>query len=245
MNKNLNVTTYPRTGKRGVPQQFPRRLYKMLQSESGNPSHNIIKWSESGGAFQIADISTFSSLVLPMYFKTSKFSSFQRNLNLYGFSKVRKGPDTNMYRHPAFLRGRPELLSQLKKSTQSADKVRHCKSASLDKEEVIQCVREEVEKCDKEMTVRMVSPCSSQFTALETERYYHKSITPPSINVRDKNSLTQEDSILSFPKENGRLALLAIVMAHVTEQDSMANTIGTNCEFRLKNLNTHVKLQHK
>ena len=78
---------YPRTGKRGVPQQFPRRLYEMLQSETklieASADHpRIIFWSESGKAFRIADVSEFSATILPKYFRTKKFSSFQRNLNL-------------------------------------------------------------------------------------------------------------------------------------------------------------------
>lgn len=78
---------YPRTGKRGVPQQFPRRLYEMLQSESKlikeSAEHpKIIFWSESGKAFRIADVAEFSATILPKYFRTKKFSSFQRNLNL-------------------------------------------------------------------------------------------------------------------------------------------------------------------
>ena len=95
-NKQLSETlSYPRTGKRGVPQQFPRRLYTMLQSETaqqeqehGNTRENnssnysLIQWSESGQAFRILDIEQFSTYVLPKYFRTSKFSSFQRNLNL-------------------------------------------------------------------------------------------------------------------------------------------------------------------
>jgi hypothetical protein len=80
--KNMNIVSYPRTGKRGVPQQFPRRLYKMLQSESVSKETQAIMWSDSGAAFRIVDVHSFSSLILPKYFRTSKFSSFQRNLNL-------------------------------------------------------------------------------------------------------------------------------------------------------------------
>ena len=83
-----DAIAYPRTGKRGVPQQFPRRLYTMLQSETSdrtiveNNEIPLIQWSKSGQAFHISDIDLFSSHVLPKYFRTSKFSSFQRNLNL-------------------------------------------------------------------------------------------------------------------------------------------------------------------
>lgn len=82
----LAQLSFPRTGKRGVPQQFPRRLYEMLESESkllaaGN-HHKVICWSDSGRAFRICDVAEFSNTVLPKYFRTKKFSSFQRNLNL-------------------------------------------------------------------------------------------------------------------------------------------------------------------
>jgi len=86
MNMDLvNGASYPRTGKRGVPQQFPRRLYNMLEAESQlHPSspESLISWSQTGKAFRIEDVTLFSTLVLPKYFRTNKFSSFQRNLNL-------------------------------------------------------------------------------------------------------------------------------------------------------------------
>ena len=82
----MKSVSYPRTGKRGVPQQFPRRLYNMLESEAqfqhmANKDTQI-KWSDSGCAFNILDVNLFSTQVLPKYFRTNKFSSFQRNLNL-------------------------------------------------------------------------------------------------------------------------------------------------------------------
>ena len=87
LSSNLLALSYPRTGKRGVPQQFARRLYEMLQSEAklalAFPEKNaFISWSESGFAFRILDVDGFTSSVLSKYFRTKKFSSFQRNLNL-------------------------------------------------------------------------------------------------------------------------------------------------------------------
>jgi len=134
LQQNVESSTYPRTGKRGVPQQFPRRLYELLESESSKimkQNEVIIEWSSSGRAFRIDNASKFASIILPKYFRTSKFSSFQRNLNLYGFFKVRRGPDTDMYAHPAFIRGKPELLIQLRKSASSPDKKNIKVSCSL------------------------------------------------------------------------------------------------------------------
>lgn len=87
MSTNMSTLSYPRTGKRGVPQQFPRRLYEMLESEAklaeSKPDEIfVISWSDSGKAFRITDVDEFAATVLPRYFRTKKFSSFQRNLNL-------------------------------------------------------------------------------------------------------------------------------------------------------------------
>ncbi len=49
------------------------------------------------------------------YFRHNKFSSFRRQLNLYGYRKVIKGPDAGAYMHPFFQRDRPDLLGEVKK----------------------------------------------------------------------------------------------------------------------------------
>lgn len=95
LSSNLSTLSYPRTGKRGVPQQFARRLYEMLQSEAKLASASkdkdvYISWSESGFAFRIHDVEGFTSSVLPKYFRTKKFSSFQRNLNLVSSHEISK-----------------------------------------------------------------------------------------------------------------------------------------------------------
>jgi HSF-type DNA-binding len=89
----LAELNFPRTGKRGVPQQFPRRLFEMLEGETkavdANPNHlTLIAWSESGKAFRIFNVAEFSKSILPRYFRTTKFSSFQRNLNLVSIVKA-------------------------------------------------------------------------------------------------------------------------------------------------------------
>jgi hypothetical protein len=86
----LDQSKFPRTGKRGVPQQFPRNLYDMLHVESKSIETDseypkIISWSESGRAFRIHDVAEFTLSVLPLFFRTKKFSSFQRNLNLVSY----------------------------------------------------------------------------------------------------------------------------------------------------------------
>ena len=42
----------------------------------------------------------------------------------YGFAKVRRGPDTDMYAHPSFIRGHQEAVAQLRKGGGSSSSSR-------------------------------------------------------------------------------------------------------------------------
>jgi HSF-type DNA-binding len=51
----------------------------------------IVSWVDGGHAFVIKDVDTFSNTIIPDYFKHRKFSSFVRQLNFYGFRKIKTG----------------------------------------------------------------------------------------------------------------------------------------------------------
>jgi hypothetical protein len=50
---------------------------------------------------------------MPKYFRQSKLTSFQRQVNLYGFRRLTAGKDRGAYYHELFLRGRPDLYKRL------------------------------------------------------------------------------------------------------------------------------------
>lgn len=51
--------------------------------------------------------------IAPKYFRQKKFSSFTRQLNMYGFEKVSNGSDKGAFSHPDFQRGKPELCTRI------------------------------------------------------------------------------------------------------------------------------------
>ena len=57
----------------------------------------------------------FTKEVMPNYFKQSRLSSFQRQLNLYGFTRITSGPDAGGYYHELFLKGRPTLAIHMRR----------------------------------------------------------------------------------------------------------------------------------
>jgi hypothetical protein len=83
MNSSLNIIKKKRTT--GVP-KFLRHLYSILTHE--DPS--IISWSVDGMSIQLFDVQRLEREVLPKYFKHNKLSSFQRQLNYFGFRKWTK-----------------------------------------------------------------------------------------------------------------------------------------------------------
>lgn len=93
---------------------------------------NIATWSSSGDNFIVKDVELFSTKVLPLYFKHSNFSSFARQLNFYGFRKLRSDPILTSevdpttscfvrFYHDKFQKDKPELLHQIKRATKSSE----------------------------------------------------------------------------------------------------------------------------
>lgn len=112
--------------------EFVKKLFRMLDDTSYS---TIVSWSPSGDSFIVRDMNDFTKYVLPRHFRHSNFASFVRQLNKYDFHKVKKeggegqtvalGVDQQWeFRHPAFLKGREDLLDNVKRKAPPAKKGR-------------------------------------------------------------------------------------------------------------------------
>lgn len=103
---------------------FPQTLHQILEDSINAGTEGIVAWEDDGASFHIFQPQAFNDLILPRYYKKrTKFRSFQRQLNIYGFKMSKK---SGVYQHPLFHRGdlqsvgriRPIPLKKAKKQSE-------------------------------------------------------------------------------------------------------------------------------
>lgn len=105
------ISTKERRGPRGgVTTPFPVKLHNLLED---NLHADIISWQPHGRCFILRNPKEFLAEVMPKYFKQTKLTSFQRQLNLYGFNRLTSGPDKGGYYHELFLRTKEEICTTM------------------------------------------------------------------------------------------------------------------------------------
>ncbi|KAK7693945.1 hypothetical protein QCA50_003519 [Cerrena zonata] len=110
---------------RQVVPPFLQKLYEIVNDPKND---ELIRWSESGDSFYVLNHERFAREVLGRWFKHQKFTSFVRQLNMYGFHKIphlqqgvlRSDSDTEPwhFEHPHFHRGQPDLLCLIQRKKQ-------------------------------------------------------------------------------------------------------------------------------
>lgn len=107
----------PAAGPKSRP-AFVLKLWNMVNDKDNSP---YIQWTSDGEGFQVLSREPFEKVVLPKYFKHSNFSSFVRQLNMYGWHKVQdvtsgamqSSDETWQFKSPNFIRGREDLLDNI------------------------------------------------------------------------------------------------------------------------------------
>lgn len=137
---NTTMITSTTIARGGVACPFPWKLHDMLdyctkmtmepEFESSTTHSKIVTWNDTGTAFAVLNTKVFVQTILPRFFAQTKYASFQRQLNLYGFTRVAIpsiSPQTNShssrassasmnmknysyYSHPYFIRGQRDSV---------------------------------------------------------------------------------------------------------------------------------------
>ncbi len=95
---------------------FPWKLHLILEYAEANDLHEIVCWTKMGNGFKVHKPAVFDERIMPLYFNQTKYKSFQRQLNMWGFERVNNGSEKGSYTHPCFVRGKPEACQRMKRT---------------------------------------------------------------------------------------------------------------------------------
>jgi heat shock transcription factor, other eukaryote len=139
-NKPTTTTAKNSNGKPASIPGFVSKLYRMVDVSASN----LIKWGPDGLTFVVTSPEEFSRQVLPLFFKHNNFSSFVRQLNMYGFHKVPHLQQGSMaasavgntestiweFSHNSFVQNCPELLINVRRKISKDEDLTHNSSSS-------------------------------------------------------------------------------------------------------------------
>lgn len=94
---------------------FPLKLQTLLNIVEKSNLDHIVSWQPHGRSFLIKDTNKFESILMKKFFNQGQLSSFRRQLNLYDFKRITRGPDAGSYYHEMFLRARPLLAFKMQR----------------------------------------------------------------------------------------------------------------------------------
>lgn len=105
-------------GKSASFESFPGKLHRILQDAENDGNEDIISFYPDGRSFGIHDSQRFLKEIMPRYFNTARYPSFQRQLNLYGFNKCSVRKDNRGFYHEFFVKDQPHLCERIKRKKQ-------------------------------------------------------------------------------------------------------------------------------
>jgi len=95
---------------------FPWKLHRILDDADSKGFNDIVSWVPSENGFKVYKTKVFDEEIMPKYFDKTKYKSFQRQLNMWGFDRVGSGPYKGAYLHTCFIRGKPQLCESMQRT---------------------------------------------------------------------------------------------------------------------------------
>jgi hypothetical protein len=202
----------------GVSVAFPMKLHAMLDQIEKDGLAHVISWQPHGRCFVVHKPKQFVDEVLQKYFKQSKMTSFQRQLNLYGFQRLTRGHDAGGYYHELFLRGKTFLCKQM---TRTKVKGTGFKAASSPDQEPDFWRMAPVNPITPSHSDEDDSSTHSDSTASQPQAYCVPSFSPVQASHSIPTSFTIPDVQTSQQEETVDMSLEPIPLnAQVSDSDS-------------------------
>ncbi|CAJ1935412.1 unnamed protein product [Cylindrotheca closterium] len=117
--------------KKGREVMFPGKLMSILESAEAEKYDHIVAWCPNGSAFTVREKDLFIQQICSAHFKLTRWRSFAKQLNDWGFLRDRKR-NSSTFSHPIFRRGDPESLTRMIR-TDSKQKRESCGRTSVNK----------------------------------------------------------------------------------------------------------------
>lgn len=219
---------------------FLRKTYKMIDTCDSQ----IASWTADGEMFVVKNPKLFETTIIPQYFDHNKLSSFARQLNFYGFTKMQSKPvhkseyntKTAKYLtfyHEKFKKGRCDLLKEIRRSTRNSLAVAGSQSDNstneqdcdaLQKrvdelEEKIEETKREFKDCLKKTEVNFLSQMEQMFRVMSSS-HQNRNV---STGIALENPPTLDTSNLSFEEFLENTSYVTPVGLIVSEERSSHN----------------------
>ena len=107
----------PKKTRPGRAGSFPQKLHQMLNNLEREGRQDVASFELDGKAFSIHKPKLFVDTVMAKYFRMKSYASFQRQLNLYCFKRIKQGgKGRGAYTHPLFVQEQPLLSVNMKRT---------------------------------------------------------------------------------------------------------------------------------
>jgi hypothetical protein len=211
------------------PPPFPYMLRVMLDNTEKDPFlSSIVTWNPEGTAFIIRNPRDFCTHVLPRHSRARKFSSFQRQLNAYGFVRgnmYRRKEREHIYSHEFFRRDTPELLGFMQRQGSRLVRVRPpSTSPSLTISEVARNSRNTTDSAQllhhpdlpSAASTIPISNNKSFASQAEVDLPFHNESSSPTQSLFSKGFFSSDDST-SKKSEESSLSKSSIGISRILE----------------------------
>ncbi|KAL0946376.1 hypothetical protein HGRIS_012606 [Hohenbuehelia grisea] len=211
---------------RQVVPAFLQKLYEMVNDPS---NADLIRWSEAGDSFFVLDHERFAREVLGRWFKHQNFSSFVRQLNMYGFHKIphlqagvlKSDAETEFwnFEHPHFHRGQPDLLCLIQRKKQAAQGDDVTAAANADVRDAAHPVAGSITGTN--LSAGQVLDIHSIVQGISAIKRHQQTISAELIELRKSNQMLWQDALAARARHqkhqdtiNRILKFLAGVFGH-------------------------------